>query len=423
VRPGPRAPSAVLLFTSELRGEIRECGCQGKPGGGLARRAGFLRTLRAVWPDVPVAWLDSGNLGGDGSEPGRARTEITAAAMKELGYAAVNVAHGEAAWSAVELEGELPLVSSNLYRKGGNLRIPPYREVKLGELRLGVLGLSALLRPPPKDWDARDPAAEAAAISQFLAPGVDYLVALASLPRAEALRVAARVPEIDLVLAGWGATVTPYPIEEAPVPVLYGGDQGKWLTEVRLYAGEAGLEAVEYVVHYLGREVPEDPAFLRRQEEGAERLNAALLALAKRTAREARAPEGERFVTAMACRRCHVEAYRVWSGTAHAGAYRALEEEERHLEPTCQLCHTTGFGETGGFSNPVRDRFLRNVQCEACHGAGADHAADPSLPYPTPPAAPRCGGCHDSENDPDFSLHEAWPHIAHGGEEGSGGAR
>jgi hypothetical protein len=103
----------------------------------------------------------------------------------------------------------------------------------------------------------------------------------------------------------------------------------------------------------------------------------------------------------------------VWTATRHAAAFETLEIESRHFEAQCQLCHTTGYGRPGGFSNLVRDRDLVDVQCEACHGPGARHAASPGDSYPTPPAPSLCLQCHDAENDPDFRFGRAWRGIAH----------
>src|SRR5262245_4493200 len=56
---GARPARVTLLFTSDTLGELVPCGCA-RRGGGLARRAGLVRQLRASFPDLIV--LETGNL-------------------------------------------------------------------------------------------------------------------------------------------------------------------------------------------------------------------------------------------------------------------------------------------------------------------------------------------------------------------------
>ncbi|MFQ6033286.1 MAG: cytochrome c family protein [Candidatus Bipolaricaulia bacterium] len=48
----------------------------------------------------------------------------------------------------------------------------------------------------------------------------------------------------------------------------------------------------------------------------------------------------------------------------HAGEKKAYN---------CGKCHTTGYGEPGGFESMEKTPGLANVQCEACHGAGSGY--------------------------------------------------
>ena len=87
------------------------------------------------------------------------------------------------------------------------------------------------------------------------------------------------------------------------------------------------------------------------------------------------------------------------------------------MNPQCQSCHTTGFGQAGGF--PEGGEALAQVGCESCHGPGEAHTRE-SQPEPgTPPGGQIlaladkcntcvvlqiCGSCHDPENDPGFEF-------------------
>jgi mono/diheme cytochrome c family protein len=53
---------------------------------------------------------------------------------------------------------------------------------------------------------------------------------------------------------------------------------------------------------------------------------------------------------------------------------------------------------------------LTDVQCEACHGPGAEHTRDGSY---RARAREACVKCHTPNDDPDFNFEKDWPLIAH----------
>src|SRR5207248_1366274 len=85
------------------------------------------------------------------------------------------------------------------------------------------------------------------------------------------------------------------------------------------------------------------------------------------------------------CRACHEAAYGFWRTTRHSHAWEALIPDNQYRDPSCVVCHVTG----GTASNP-------DVQCEACHGPGAAHAAKPDAKgiVIRDPSEATCTGCH-----------------------------
>lgn len=123
------------------------------------------------------------------------------------------------------------------------------------------------------------------------------------------------------------------------------------------------------------------------------------------------------------CGNCHVSKQRDWQRTAHAGAWQDLQASGQ-AEESCYACHTTNgtsnlAPDSAGFFSVGADsrQFYYDVQCEACHGPGAQHvtAPDESQPITTiladTAAEIGCGTCHRSIH---HSFVEEWQASAHG---------
>ncbi len=105
-----------------------------------------------------------------------------------------------------------------------------------------------------------------------------------------------------------------------------------------------------------------------------------------------------KYVGSKSCKKCHSSVqHKTWAKTKMGQALETLkpgmakEAKEKHnLDPnkdytqdtTCLQCHTTGFGQQGGYSIPdpkdkkaVRKaKKLENVGCESCHGPGSEYS-------------------------------------------------
>jgi hypothetical protein len=68
------------------------------------------------------------------------------------------------------------------------------------------------------------------------------------------------------------------------------------------------------------------------------------------------------FVGAEKCKMCHKVQFTSWQETTHAKATESAKaSSDRAFEASCLSCHATN-----------SDEAMSGVQCEACHGAGAD---------------------------------------------------
>lgn len=79
------------------------------------------------------------------------------------------------------------------------------------------------------------------------------------------------------------------------------------------------------------------------------------------------AVEPKKYMGADACSECHQKEYDSWAKSKHAKAFDLLRDDKKS-DLTCLWCHATD----------AKDNYkafrLRGVQCEACHGRGAQYA-------------------------------------------------
>ena len=61
-------------------------------------------------------------------------------------------------------------------------------------------------------------------------------------------------------------------------------------------------------------------------------------------------PGGATYVGSQKCSSCHPSAYETWKGSRHAHALESLLPDERHLDPDCLQCHSTGMGFRSGYA-------------------------------------------------------------------------
>ena len=81
-------------------------------------------------------------------------------------------------------------------------------------------------------------------------------------------------------------------------------------------------------------------------------------------ASDSRPAGGLEYVGSEKCRICHLEIYKSWKSTRHAGAMSLLAPNHT-TDSACVRCHITGVGRTGYASE--------SVGCEACHGPGSEY--------------------------------------------------
>ena len=118
------------------------------------------------------------------------------------------------------------------------------------------------------------------------------------------------------------------------------------------------------------------------------------------------------YVGAEVCRPCHSNVHAGWSGTKHHEALSVLTAIGQVTNANCLPCHTVGYGQPTGYRGADTPQ-LANVQCENCHGAGGNHASNPSANAMTVSRASEvCGQCHTGIHHPNFEQWETSKHAA-----------
>lgn len=443
-RGTPRdAVEFTLVLTGELRGEIEPCGCPTLPFGGFERRQALVERLQAE--GRPVFQIDAGEallkgLVSDTRGDPRDRAELIGELMDQVGVQTMVVGPSDVLALGDDLSRfPVPLTSATL------APWPAFRVLEQEGVRVGVIGLSAGL-PDQAPVDPVD--AARAALEQI--PEVDLVVAVGNLAEHDARRVADQVQGLSLVVNTRGNTHDePEQRDQAVLVEL--PDRGRYLSVLRVRVAAPGgwpmelpddrvlrdwmdlagrqarssaplpaLDArrveLEPVIseRYAGRNAgwleevplgsdldPQDTAVTELLTGfRAERLSAAQQVASRPTARDE-----VRYVSSAPCVSCHRKQMAFWAHTPHAEAYRSLARDGREQDPECLECHSTGFGEPGGYGR-VDAGTLRawgGVQCEMCHGPLAGHPNDASV-QPAPVTEQTCLRCHDAANSPDFDY-------------------
>ena len=146
-------------------------------------------------------------------------------------------------------------------------------------------------------------------------------------------------------------------------------------------------------------------------------------------------PKPHGFVGAETCGMCHKtekqgKQLSIWQGTKHAEAYKTLLTPEADKiakdkgfdtpaakTPACLKCHVSGYGVDASLLGP-KFKMEDGVQCETCHGAGADYKTlkvmkDKKLAEENglviPDVKTFCAKCHNSESP---TYKEGWDATA-----------
>ncbi len=247
----------------------------------------------------------------------------------------------------------------------------------------------------------------------------DVLVLLAHMDQFDLEALLPNLDGIDLAVLGHNGrnAAVLEPIMMGGVPVYRSTAQGQNIGNLKITVDEnKKIVDTNNKIYFLGDEFPDDEkvaAILDQFDEENKKVQKELFAREQLRATRAQGEMGDVYLGVGACMGCHSEAFNTYIATGHATAYKTLSSQFMQRDPACVACHVTGYLKKGGFTGMRKQGApvdLVDVQCEACHGPGAEHSRDGEYGAR---AAKSCAACHTKAEDPDFDFAKAWPKIAH----------
>nr|WP_235956807.1 cytochrome c family protein [Fundidesulfovibrio magnetotacticus] len=116
------------------------------------------------------------------------------------------------------------------------------------------------------------------------------------------------------------------------------------------------------------------------------------------------------YVGSKACEECHAKEFASFSKFAKkAHSFQSVQIMASKLEPAeikeCYACHTTGYGQPGGFESFEKTPHLADAGCEVCHGPGSEHvqSGDKAL-IKSKPNVEECQTCHNQQRVKSFGF-------------------
>lgn len=445
--PGQKTASHLMVnYTSETGGELFPCGCR-IPLGGLSRRAGVLAS-ESPYPQITV---DAGSFAGGNTGYDRFVAGWILRAYVEMGYNAINLGIRETSIPVNQLRewdqqaGGI-LISANLLDQHD---LPVTRRSLVRELdglKIGITGITMEGRTIPGATEVPiviDPVAPLQEVlSEFENSNVDLVILLADYTSENLEMLLSQISGFDLIVQGRDFTSAP-PVESTVLAdgtrIVRMGEFGKYLGRIRLDFGDNGEIVGDEVIHVsLDSNTPTRSDIsilltdfrLELQDRREEFLDDPTNPFEKM--RSVELIDVLSGFTGMGfCTPCHQLYGHELQATGHSFAWNILDEENL-LNSECLQCHTTGYGYPTGMEDPFRDSHLQGVQCESCHGPGAEHVReqyiiakelDPSsmIPFSDPIGLPftlevpevTCLTCHTEEWSPDFDFETYYPRILH----------
>jgi len=312
---------------------------------------------------------------------------------------------------AANLPGFLPYV--RLRKNDGRLRVLVSSVIDPGVLQHYKIGY---------DGPISDPVAALSRLQREISH--DFFIVIVHALDKRVVEIISECPGVDLALDGMTLGAGEHNLDgKTGVPLVFDNKRGQYVSYLDYRPDREPRLSTPVRLRASVGMVKEDPqiksmtdAYIREKQLYHESMREQAFH------REMMDKEFNLYLGGQACQHCHAQSYRQWAVSPHAEAFKSLSARGRGADQDCLKCHVTGMGDSGaigGFTSIEESPWMVNVQCEACHGAGAEHAQKPLRNQMKKVTTDICLRCHTEASDPEFDFAKRWLMIEHGkGEKG-----
>jgi 5'-nucleotidase len=246
----------TILFSSDLLGKIRSCGCTVDDSGGLGRRATYVEGIRADNEHVII--LDVGDAFSIDLSYSQKEADLTWDVFNLMRLDAFTPGETDFVFGLPYLQNlaeraEFDIIAANIVEAdtGEPLFGSRYKVIDIGGVKVGITGvLDDSIRFPGYIETSSfriEPAAET--LSQLvpdMGKEADFLILLSHMGRERSMDLAREVPGFDLVVVGHGKPVIKQLEKVGETVLVAAGGAGQYIGKMNLSLGPDGEMVKSY---------------------------------------------------------------------------------------------------------------------------------------------------------------------------------
>lgn len=401
----------VIFHTNNINGKLENCLCDEQPFGALEKISYIIKKERAK--KTPMLVVDAG----DFFSPfeGKRKNNLLLEALKILKFDAQSVGDQEFAlgpgfFTEQILKTDAPYICANLTIDGKSI-VSADKIITRDNIRIAITSVmveKAFKFYPEASILGIGVSNPEKALDNWLIKTkkkADIHILLSHLGFDDDKKMAAKYPEIDLIISGHTQEVVKDPVKIGNTYLFEAGSDGYYLGNISLsFNKNKKIQSLNYQLIPMALELPNDPEISKLA------TNYDFYYIEKSLARLGTFPIlDDKYIVSdvSACAGCHQKEVKLWEKTAHYKSINKIEEKKKSKVHKCVSCHVSGYGRIDGFVNVNLTKNLGSVNCTECHYTSKEHLKSKDKKSVSKITSSTCVRCHDKENDPDFNFEKS----------------